>query len=145
MLVLDGPKEACWHGAFAGKKGPLDESALPRPATGPSSLVWFDDGLWASRRKGAAARLDGGEMNHHTGTMVQKIGITLDHQTVSDLDRWVRAGRYANRSRALQVAAELLIEKEKRGNLARELAKLDPKAEQRLAEEGLGDEAWPEY
>jgi len=77
--------------------------------------------------------------------MVQKIAVTLDHKTVSDLDRWVRAGRYPSRSRALQLAADLLIEREKRTRLARELAKLDRAAEQKMADEGLGDESWPEY
>ena len=77
--------------------------------------------------------------------MVQKIAVTLDHRTVADLDRWVREGRYANRSRALQSAAELLIEREKRSRLARELKKLDPAKEKRLAEEGLGDPSWPEF
>lgn len=81
----------------------------------------------------------------HTQLMVQKIAVTLDHKTVTDLDRWVQEGRYPNRSRALQSAADLLIEREKRGRLARELAKIDRASEQRLAEEGIGDESWPEY
>ena len=72
--------------------------------------------------------------------MVRKIAVTLDHKTVSDLDRWVLQGRYPNRSRALQSAVDLLVEREKRSRLARELAKLDRGEEQRLAEEGLGDE-----
>jgi Arc/MetJ-type ribon-helix-helix transcriptional regulator len=77
--------------------------------------------------------------------MVRKIAVTLDHKTVSDLDRWVLQGRYPNRSRALQSAVDLLVEREKRSRLARELAKLDRGEEQRLAEEGLGDESWPQY
>jgi Arc/MetJ-type ribon-helix-helix transcriptional regulator len=77
--------------------------------------------------------------------MVQKIAVTLDHKTVTDLDRWVREGRYPNRSRALQSAVDLLVEREKRSRLARELAKLNVAQEQRLAEEGLGDESWPAY
>lgn len=77
--------------------------------------------------------------------MVRKIAVTLDHKTVADLDRWVREGRYPNRSRALQSAVDLLIEREKRNRLARELAKLHRAEEQRLAEEGLGDESWPEF
>jgi Arc/MetJ-type ribon-helix-helix transcriptional regulator len=81
----------------------------------------------------------------NTERVVQKIAVTLDHRTVADLDRWVREGRYPNRSRALQSAANLLSEREKRTRLARELAKLDPKEEKQLAEEGLGDSAWPEY
>ena len=77
--------------------------------------------------------------------MMQKIAVTLDRQTVADLERWVREGRYRNRSRALQSAVNLLNEREKRTGLARELAKIDPKEERELAEQGLGDHAWPEY
>jgi Arc/MetJ-type ribon-helix-helix transcriptional regulator len=81
----------------------------------------------------------------HTQEVVQKIAVTLDRETVADLDRWVREGRYPNRSRALQSAVNLLSEREKRTRLAREIAKLDPKEEKQLAEQGLGDRAWPEY
>lgn len=77
--------------------------------------------------------------------MVQKIAVTLDRKTVADLDRWVREGRYSNRSRALQSAVDLLTERDKRARLVRELAKLNPREEKQLAEEGLGDDAWPEY
>ena len=77
--------------------------------------------------------------------MVQKIAVTLDSAAVSDLDRWVREGRYPNRSRALQSAVDLLSEREKRTRLVRELKKLNLAEEQRLAEEGLGDESWPGY
>jgi Arc/MetJ-type ribon-helix-helix transcriptional regulator len=77
--------------------------------------------------------------------MVQKIAVTLDRRTVNDLDRWVREGKYPNRSRALQSAVDLLSEREKRTRLARELAKLDRRQEQRMAEEGLGDSSWPEF
>jgi len=81
----------------------------------------------------------------HTGDVVQKIAVTLDERTVSDLDRWVREGKYSNRSRAVQSAVDLLSEREKRTRLARELAKIDPQEEKELAEQGLGDRAWPEY
>jgi Arc/MetJ-type ribon-helix-helix transcriptional regulator len=77
--------------------------------------------------------------------MVQKIAVTLDRKTVDDLDRWVSEGRYPNRSRALQSAVDLLAEREKRTRLARELAKLDRRQEQRMAEEGLGDSSWPTF
>jgi hypothetical protein len=39
----------------------------------------------------------------------------------------------------------ILSEREKRTRLARELAKIDPKEEKQLAEQGLGDRAWPKY
>jgi len=67
-----------------------------------------------------------------------KIAVTLDRSTVADLDRWVREGKYPNRSRALQSAVDMLNERDKRTRRARELAKLDPKYEKELAEEGLG-------
>jgi len=38
----------------------------------------------------------------------------------------------------------MLSEREKRSRLTRELAKLNPTAETRMAEEGLGDSSWPE-
>lgn len=84
-------------------------------------------------------------MNCHTEDMVQKVAVTLDKRTVEDLDRWVREGKYPNRSRALQQAVNLLAEREKRTRLARELAKLNPAEEQRMAEEGLGDISWPAF
>ncbi len=81
----------------------------------------------------------------HTQGMVQKIAVTLSPASIADLDRWVREGRYPNRSRALQSAVELLSQREKRTRLARELKKLNVAEERRLAEEGLGDESWPTY
>jgi len=82
-------------------------------------------------------------MIRHTIDMVTKIAVTLNQKTVADLDRWVREGRYPNRSRALQSAVDMLSEREKRSRLARELAKLNPQQEKRMAEEGLGDASWP--
>lgn len=89
--------------------------------------------------------VDDGRMKCHTSGVVQKIAVTLDPRTVSDLDRWVREGRYPNRSRALQSAVDYFAQRDKRNRLVRELNKLDPVEEQRLAEEGLGDESWPTY
>lgn len=57
---------------------------------------------------------------------------------------WVREGKHPNRSRAVQAAVNLLSEREKRTRLARELAKLDHREEQRMAEEGLGD-SWAAF
>jgi Arc/MetJ-type ribon-helix-helix transcriptional regulator len=77
--------------------------------------------------------------------MVRKIAVTLDEGTVADLDRWVREGKYRNRSRALQSAADLLAERDRGSRLSRELAKIDPTEEKALAEEGLGADSWPAY
>lgn len=79
----------------------------------------------------------------YSKVMVQKVAVTLDQRTVEDLDRWVREGKYPNRSRAVQTAVSLLADRDKRSRLTRELLKLDRKAEQRMAEEGLGDASWP--
>jgi Arc/MetJ-type ribon-helix-helix transcriptional regulator len=77
--------------------------------------------------------------------MVQKLAVSLDKRAVENLDRWVKEGKYPNRSRALQAAVDLLTEREKRTRLARELSKMDRKKEQRIAEEGLGDSSWPAF
>jgi Arc/MetJ-type ribon-helix-helix transcriptional regulator len=77
--------------------------------------------------------------------MVRKIAVTLDEMTLAEIDRWVRRGRYPSRSRIIQTAVDRLVEREKRLRLAREIAKLNPKEEQQLAEEGLGDSSWPAY
>jgi Arc/MetJ-type ribon-helix-helix transcriptional regulator len=84
-------------------------------------------------------------MNCHTQALTQKIAVTLDQKTVADLDRWVCEGKYPNRSRALQSAVTLLVEKDKRSRLARELAKLNPREERRLAQEGIADSSWPAF
>jgi Arc/MetJ-type ribon-helix-helix transcriptional regulator len=77
--------------------------------------------------------------------MVRKIAVTLEKETVAELDRWVREGKYPNRSRALQSAVDLLAERDRRRRLARELAKLDRREEQRMADEGLGVSSRPQY
>ena len=77
--------------------------------------------------------------------MIQRIEVTLDQNTVTDLDRWVQEGRFASRSRALQSAVALLARRESKTRLVTELGKLDAAGEQQMAEEGIGDESWPQY
>ena len=76
-----------------------------------------------------------------------KVAVTIDEQVLKRLDRLVAEGRYPSRSRAIEEAVEQRLDLVERIRLAREAAKLDPKFEQALAEEGLaGDLAeWPEY
>jgi len=76
-----------------------------------------------------------------------KTAITIDRALLSKLDRLVQQGEYPSRSRAIQVAVAEKLARMERGRLAAECAKLDPRAEQALAEEGMGGElaAWPEY
>ena len=73
-----------------------------------------------------------------------KIAVTIDQQLLSRLDRLVKERRFPNRSRAV---GEALRDKLDRIRLARECAKLDPKFEQQLAEEGLAEDVkqWPGY
>jgi len=76
-----------------------------------------------------------------------KIAITIDDNTLKQLDDLVKSKLFRNRSRAIQEAiAEKLSRLEKR-RLAQECAKLDPGFEQSLAEEGLSLEleGWPAY
>ena len=71
-----------------------------------------------------------------------KIAITVDEKMLKEVDQWVRDGRYPSRSRAIQAAIEEKLGRQLR-RLGEEAAKLDRAEEQALAEEGVGDEAWP--
>jgi metal-responsive CopG/Arc/MetJ family transcriptional regulator len=76
-----------------------------------------------------------------------KIAITIDDNTLKQIDALVKSKLFPNRSRAIQEAiAEKLMRLEKR-RLAQECAKLDPEFEQSFAEEGLSSELeeWPAY
>ena len=77
--------------------------------------------------------------------MMKKVAVTLEAETVQLLDRWVSEGKFPNRSRAIQRAADLLSQRDQRERLSRELSKLDPNEERVLAEEPLGDATWPEF
>lgn len=76
-----------------------------------------------------------------------KVAITLDRETLGRVDSLVSRSVFANRSRAIQAAVVEKLARMERSRLASECAKLDPKFEKALAEEGLGQEleAWPEY
>jgi metal-responsive CopG/Arc/MetJ family transcriptional regulator len=76
-----------------------------------------------------------------------KIAITIDDNTLKQLDILVKSKLFPNRSRAIQEAiAEKLMRLEKR-RLAQECSKLDPNFEKSIAEEGLSSELeeWPVY
>ena len=76
-----------------------------------------------------------------------KVAITIDREILIKLDRLVERKIYPNRSKAIQEAVMDKLEKLDRNRLARECAKLNPKYEQALAEEGMSEEfnEWPEY
>lgn len=76
-----------------------------------------------------------------------KIAITVDTKLLDELDRLVARQRFVNRSHAFERALAEKLERLNRNRLARECAKLDPREEQQLAEEGLAGavDEWPEY
>lgn len=76
-----------------------------------------------------------------------KVAITIDENLLRRLDYLVKMRVFKNRSRAIQEAVREKLERLEGTRLAQECAKLDPKFEQALAEEGLSVEveAWPEY
>ena len=77
---------------------------------------------------------------------VAKVAITLDSELLTQLDRLVSQEVFPNRSKAIQEALQDKLARLKRSRLAKESAKLDPKAEQAMAEETVwGLAEWPEY
>ncbi|MGB5620473.1 MAG: ribbon-helix-helix domain-containing protein [Desulfobacterales bacterium] len=76
-----------------------------------------------------------------------KIAITIDDNLLKQLDLMVMNKVYPNRSKAIQEAVADKLKRLERARLAQECAKLDPKYEQNIAEEGFSLEIdeWPEY
>ena len=76
-----------------------------------------------------------------------KVAITLEQETLRQVDSLVARRVFQNRSRAIQIALHEKIERVEGTRLAAECAKLDKKFEQALAEDGLGADAdtWPEF
>ena len=76
-----------------------------------------------------------------------KIAITIDKDLLKRLDNLVNSRIFPNRSKAIQEAVEEKLKRIEKTRLSQECAKLDPKYEQTLAEEGFSKELeeWPEY
>lgn len=76
-----------------------------------------------------------------------KIAITLDAEYVGELDRLVEENYFQNRSQAIRDAVREKLTRMKRSRLSMECAKLDPRFEKAMAEEGLAEDMskWPEY
>lgn len=76
-----------------------------------------------------------------------KLAVTLDENTLSEVDQLVARRVYPNRSRVIEEAVKEKLARLNRSRLARECALLDPDFEKALAEEGMGEELneWPEY
>ena len=76
-----------------------------------------------------------------------KVAVTLDAKLLGRLDELVGREQFPNRSQAIEAAIAEKLDRLGHTRLARECAKLDPREEKTLAEEGLGAdlEVWPEY
>jgi metal-responsive CopG/Arc/MetJ family transcriptional regulator len=76
-----------------------------------------------------------------------KLAVTLETSLVGELDHLVAERHFPNRSQAIESAVAEKLRKLSKTRLARECAKLNPKEEQALAEEGLAGsrDTWPEY
>jgi len=76
-----------------------------------------------------------------------KIAITLDESLLTALDKLVREAKFPNRSQAIEEAIGEKLERLDRKRLAAECAKLDPRTERKMAEEGMAGDVreWPEY
>ena len=76
-----------------------------------------------------------------------KVAVTIDTDLLAELDQLVAQQIFPNRSRAIQEALQDKLVRMRRSRLARECAKLDPREEQALAEEGMEQElsTWPAY
>jgi metal-responsive CopG/Arc/MetJ family transcriptional regulator len=75
-----------------------------------------------------------------------KVAVSIEKDLLEQVDSLVEKKVFPNRSKAIQQAVREKIERFERGRLARESAKLDPKFEQAMAEEGVSLELaeWPE-
>jgi metal-responsive CopG/Arc/MetJ family transcriptional regulator len=76
-----------------------------------------------------------------------KVAITIDRGLLGRVDALVKKQAFPSRSRAIQMAVEESLNRRDRSRLARECAKLNPEAEQALADEGFSEDLaeWPEY
>jgi len=78
---------------------------------------------------------------------MSKVAISIEKATLEQLDDLVKRNVFPSRSRAIQEAVAEKLNRLKKTRLAEECAKLDPKAEQAMAEEALSSELreWPQY
>lgn len=76
-----------------------------------------------------------------------KVAVTIDTALLAELDALVAKQVFPNRSKAIQSALQDKLARIRRTRLAAECAKLDPREERAVAEEGMALElaAWPAY
>jgi metal-responsive CopG/Arc/MetJ family transcriptional regulator len=76
-----------------------------------------------------------------------KVAISIEPELLRKVDRMVKTKRFASRSEAFGTAVKEKLSRLERTRLAEECAKLDPKLEKALADEGLAEDSnsWPAY
>jgi metal-responsive CopG/Arc/MetJ family transcriptional regulator len=76
-----------------------------------------------------------------------KVAITLEQETLRQIDALVAQRSFPNRSRAIQAALQEKIDRLAGNRLAAECARLDPQVERAMAEEGLDPDvsSWPKF
>jgi metal-responsive CopG/Arc/MetJ family transcriptional regulator len=76
-----------------------------------------------------------------------KVALTLDASLLHRVDDLVAKQQFRNRSQAIEAALAEKLARLAKTRLAQECAKLDPKQEKQMADEGLAAtaEIWPEY
>ncbi len=78
---------------------------------------------------------------------MSKVAISLEEELLRRVDALVDKRVFPSRSKAIAEAVREKLERLNRSRLARECARLDPKFEQTMADEGLSRDPreWPEY
>ena len=86
-------------------------------------------------------------INYPTTMPKTKVALTLEADLVEQVDELVGRRRFRSRSQAVEAALAEQLRRLARTRLATESAKLNPRDEKRLADEGLAEDltAWPEY
>lgn len=76
-----------------------------------------------------------------------KLAITIDENTLTEVDSLVKLHAFPNRSRIIELAIREKLDRLNKTRLAVQCALLDPNFEKSLAEEGMGEEfdQWPAY
>ena len=76
-----------------------------------------------------------------------KVMISIEERLLRRIDRLVGEGMFSSRSQAIQVSIVEKLDRLESGRLARVCARLEPRSEQAMADEGLDEdlEQWPEY
>ena len=76
-----------------------------------------------------------------------KITINIERRLLDRLDSTIGHGEFPNRSAAIGDALRAMLKRFSRDRLREECAKLDPRSERALADDGLRSDVadWPEY